>query len=66
MNKTTTALTGLRSQFVEVAVELGERYGPNSDACLRAEQVAAALQRLEWALARPSRRPVSKAAAGTG
>ncbi len=58
-------LAALRAELNTLAVRLGDHYGAESHAALRAEQASAAVQRLEWALAKPqATRKSAYAAAG--
>ena len=57
-------LARLRSNVDDFAITLGGEYGENHEAVHRAEQLSAAIQRLEWALAR--QRPRSRSAVTGG
>jgi hypothetical protein len=59
---------GLRMQLAELrgrvdglAARFNEEYGGSNEAAQRAEQLAAAIQRLEWALGRQQSRKASEA-----
>jgi hypothetical protein len=47
-----TELADLRSDVDYLTVRFTREYGGNNEASERAQQLAAAIQRLEWALAR--------------
>ena len=53
-----TQLAMLRADVDRLTRSLGNEYGEDNEAALRAEQLSAAIQRLEWALQRqrPRRR----------
>jgi len=47
-----TALAAFRGEFAELATAGARGTGAASNPCIRAEQLAGALQRLEWAIER--------------
>lgn len=58
----TNELADLRRDVDGLAARFGSEYGESNEAAQRAEQLAAAVQRLEWALARQQLRTMSAAA----
>jgi hypothetical protein len=57
-------LAALRGDVGGLATRFSNEYGVSNEAAQRAEQVAAAIQRLEWALARQHMRSLSAASGG--
>ena len=55
-------LAELRSDVAGLAHRFGSEYGGGTEPAQRAEQLVAAIQRLEWALARQQSRCMSAAA----
>lgn len=59
-----TDLADLRGDMDGLALRFRLEYGGSNEAVQRAEQLAGAIQRLEWALARQMPRGLSAAASG--
>jgi len=57
-----TELADLRGDVDGLTARFTDEYGGSNEAAQRAEQLAAAIQRLEWALARQRLRKMSVAA----
>ena len=57
-------LAALRADIDDFSRRLGSEYGEGNEVVQRAEQLSAAIQRLEWALAR--QRPRSRSASAGG
>jgi hypothetical protein len=59
-----TQLAGLRGEADGLAARFTNEYGAGDEATQRAEQLGAAIQRLEWALSRQQSRKMSAASGG--
>ena len=57
-------LATLRGDIDGLTVRFSNEYGVSNEPAQRAEQLAAAIQRLEWALARQHMRKMSAVASG--